>query len=186
MAAGGTPANVVLGPGRLYYAPLGTTEPVSASAALPSAWKVIGYTEAGTTVTMDVTSEAIEVAEEFDPIRYVMTRRETTLAVELAEATVGRLALALGAGAAVANDGTAFEFPDPSAIVDVMFVWDSDETPGAANRRWIFRQARPSGSIGMQRAKAPQKTTISVNFQCAKTSAGLSPVKIFPNATGQV
>jgi hypothetical protein len=186
MAAGGTPANVNLGPGRLYYAPLGTAEPTSASAALPSAWKVVGYTEEGSAVETEITSEGIEVAEEIDPIAYVATRRTTRLVFNMVESTIGRLALALGAGATIADSGASFEFPDPSAIVDVMFVWDSDEVPGASNRRWIFRQCRPSGTVSLARRKAPTKTGIPVTFDCAKTSAGLAPVKVFPNASGEM
>ena len=48
MAAGGSPGNVDVGPGRLYYAALGTAEPTDCSTVLPSAnWKVLGYTAAG-------------------------------------------------------------------------------------------------------------------------------------------
>ena len=81
MAAGGTPSNVDLGPGRLYVAPLGTAEPVNCSAALPSAWIPIGYTEDGTEFQFGVTREAVEVAEEVDPIGYEMTRRPRRPAV---------------------------------------------------------------------------------------------------------
>jgi len=185
MAAGGTAGNVHLGPGRLYYAPLGTAEPTSASAALPSAWKVIGYTEEGTAVETEITSEAVEVAEELDPIRYVATRRASRLVFTMAEVTVGRLALALGAGATTTDDGNAFEFPDPDAIVAVMFVWDSLDTPGANSRRWLFRQATPSGTISIARRKAPAKATFPVTFNVEKPSTA-KPVKVFPNASGQI
>ena len=73
MAAGGTPGNVKLGAGRLYYAPLGTTEPTNCSTALPSAWIAVGYTENGTSIDTAITSEDIEVAEELDPIDNVNT-----------------------------------------------------------------------------------------------------------------
>lgn len=186
MAAGGTPGNVDLGPGRLYYAPLGTTEPTTCSAALPSAWIPVGYTEDGTQVETDITSEAIEVAEELDPILYEQTRRTTRVSLQMAEMTKKRLALALGAGAGEDDDSDSFEFPDAGDIVGVMFVWDSEETPSASNRRWIFRKCTPSGTVSTARRKAPQKALIPVTFDCAKPDASTKAVIVYPNASGQV
>lgn len=187
MAAGGTPGNVVLGPGRLYYAPLGTTEPASCSAALPSAWKVIGYTDAGSTVETELTSEAVEVAEELDPIRFVQTRRATRITFAMAEATVARLALAYGAGAGRADDATGFEFPSPDNIVGIMLVWDKKDVVTAGDSpRWVFRQCTPSGTIAAARQKAPQKSTLPVTFNCELPTGQSSPVKVFPSATGLV
>lgn len=186
MAAGGTPGNVDLGPGRLYYAPLGTTEPTTCSAALPSAWIAVGYTEDGTEVQTNITSEAIEVAEELDPIAFEQTRRQTQLGIQMAEATKKRLALALGAGAGETDDSDTFEFPDSGDVVGVMFVWDSEETPSATNRRWLFRKCTPSGTVTTARRKAPQKALIPVTFDCAKPDASTKAVKVFPNASGQI
>lgn len=188
MAAGGTPGNVKLGPGRLYYAPLGTTEPTLASAALPSAWQAVGYTESGTSVGIEQTAEDILVAEEFDPIANIMTQRKQTLQVEMAEATKKRLLLAMGAGAGFADDGAAFDFPDPSALVNVMMVWDSDTgtTPTGNNSRWLFRSCAPSGTITRNNNKAPAKRTISTTFACIKPDATHAAVTVFPSPTGLV
>jgi hypothetical protein len=188
MAAGGSPTNVKLGPGRLYYAPLGTTEPVSSSAALPSAWQAIGYTENGTEIATNITSEDIEVAEEFDPIDNVMTKRSTVVTVEMAESTKKRLLLALGAGASFADDGAVFEMPDADAVVGVMMVWDSDlgTTPTNLNRRILFRSVKPSGNVTTVRRKAPAKSTISATFTAIKPDAANRAVKFFPNGLGQI
>jgi hypothetical protein len=188
MAAGGTPGNVKLGPGRLYYAPLGTAEPTLASAALPSAWQSIGYTEDGTEVTIDQTAEDIEVAEELDPIDNVMTKRVQGIKVTMAESTKKRLLLALGGGASYSDDGTAFEFPDPDQIVGVMMVWDSDlaTTPTAANERWLFRSVKPSGTITRTNGKAPNKRTIAAQFNAIKPDATNRAIKVFPSPTGLV
>lgn len=186
MAAGGTPGNVSLGPGRLYAAPLGTTEPTSGSAALPSAWIAVGYTEDGTEVAVDITSEGIEVAEELEPILYQMTKRSTKLTLSLAESTKRRLALAVGLGAATADDAASFQFPDASEVVGVMLVWDSMDTPTASNKRWIFRQCTPSGTISIARKKAPAKALIPVTFDCAKPSTSVKSVLVFPSSTGAI
>jgi hypothetical protein len=186
MAAGGTPSNVRLGAGRLYYAPLGTAEPTNCSTALPSAWRVVGYTESGTEIATAITAEDIMVAEELDPIDNVQTARSTTLSLEMAEATKRRLVLALGGGAAANDDSTPFEMPDIDAIVGVMFVWDSLDTPTADNRRCLIRNAKPSGTITQARRKAPAKQLITAQFSCSRTAAGAAAVRWFPNASGQV
>jgi hypothetical protein len=186
MAAGGTPANVKLGPGRLYYAPLGTAEPTNCSSALPSAWRTLGYTENGTEIAAAVSAEDIMVAEELEPIDNVQVSRTITLTTEMAESTKRRLLLALGAGAASNDDSTPFEFPDPATVVGVMLVWDELDTPTAANRRWLFRSAKPSGTITTVRRKAPAKATIAATFNCVKPDATNGAVRVFPNASGQV
>jgi hypothetical protein len=186
MAAGGTPGNVQLGPGRLYYAPLGTAEPTSASAAMPSAWQALGYTDTGTAFSSETTQEAVEVAEELDPLAYVGTRRASSFTVAMAETTKKRLELALGAGAGFADDAVAFEPPDPGARIATMFVWDSMDPPlDNTNRRWLFRSCMPSGAITMERRKAPAKSLFTVTFNLQKP-AGLAPYKIFPNVNGLV
>lgn len=186
MAAGGTKANVDLGPGRLYYAPLGTAEPASASAVLPSAWNVVGYTDDGTQFEFEITSEAVEVAEEVDPIRFVQTRRSSKLTVAMAETTASRLALATGAGAARADDATAFEPPTPDAMLGVMLVWDREEAPSATNRRWIFRQCTPSGTTTISNRKAPQKRLIATTFDCALPDGATAPYRVYPSSAGRV
>lgn len=186
MAAGGSSANVQLGPGRLYVAPLGTTEPASASAALPSAWRAVGYTEDGSAFSTSLTNQAVEVAEEVDPILYVLASRTNTLAVTMVETTRRNLALALGAGAAAANDASTFEPPNPGTEVAVMIVWDSEDDPTTGtNTRWLFRQAKAGGTIELPRRKAPAKATIAVTFDLEKP-ASATPYKVFPDANGLI
>ena len=71
-------------------------------------------------------------------------------------------------------------------IVGVMFVWDSEETASATNRRWIFRKCTPKGTVSIARRKSPQKALIPVEFDCAKPDASTKSVKVFPNASGQI
>jgi hypothetical protein len=187
MAAGGNPLNVDLGPGRLYVAPIDTADPTSPSAALPSAWVAIGYTEDGTSIETNITSQAVEVAEELDPIGYEQTARMTKVSFQMAEATARNLALALGAGLTVAAGAVTFHAPDAGSIVAVKIVWDSDETPTtAANRRHLFRKCTPSGTTSIARKKAPAKALIAVAFDCAKPDSSTSAWTAFSNASGQI
>lgn len=185
MAAGGTPSNVTLGPGRLRVAPLGTAEPTTATATPDAAFRDVGYTEDGSAFSTALTNEAVNVAEEVDPIRYVLSTRANTLVVTMAETTRENLALALGAGAAAAASG-GFEPPDPGEEVAVMVLWDSHDDPtDPANRRWLYRQAKPGGTIEIPRRKAPAKSVIGVTFNLEKPD-GAAPWKAFPNAAGLI
>jgi hypothetical protein len=187
MAAGGSSDNIKLGPGRIYFAAVGTTTPVSASAALPSAnWTPLGYTEAGSEFEVAITTEGIEVEEELDPVLYSPTKRETKFRFQAVETTVSRLALAVGTGAERADDAAVFKFPAPSAIVPVQLVWDSDETPTATNSRIIFPKAYPTGTIRIARRKAPNKATIPMEFLLAYDSDAATTAIVYPNSSGLI
>lgn len=185
MAAGGNSSNVEIGAGRLYVAQLGTAEPASCSAVLPSAWAPIGYTEGGSTFNINLTQSEIDVAEEIDPILYVLSKRATTVAFAMAEMTRRNLALALGSGAGVVNDASTYEPPDPGAEVAVMMVWDKLDTPSALNERMLFRQCKSGGTIALNRTKSPGKSLLAVTFNLEKP-AGLAPFKSYPNSSGLI
>lgn len=189
MAFSGTPVKTA--PGLIYVAPTGTTEPTTASAALPSAWRPVGYTEEGITISYGINNEPIEVAEEFDPLRYETTSREGSVAWSMAEVSRQNLALALNQGAAAASTGS-LEPPAPGAELRVMIALDTGGTSTTANAsqpttgaRWIFRQAIQAEAIEIGRSKAPDKALIPVNFRLEKPS-GSQPFIVFPDANGNV
>lgn len=177
----GVSNDVQLGPGLLYVAPVGTAEPTSASAALATAWREIGFTEEGSQFTYELSSEDVFVAEEFDPIRVATTSRTATLAFQMAEVTRRNLALALNVGANEADDGTWFEPPDVGSEVRVMIVHEPEEPAS----RWIFRQCFQTGSIEMSRKKAPDKALIPVEFKLEKPT-GLRSFRVYPDADGRI
>lgn len=184
--AGGTGANVKLGPGRIYVAALGTAEPTTATAVIPSAWWPLGYTESGTEIQFNRSSENVMVAEEFDPIDVVNVSRDIVLNVEIAERTKKRLILVHGGGAGGVDDATPFELPDPETNTGVMMVWDSDkaDTPTSTNRRRLFRLVKPTGSVTESQARAPAKQSVKASFAVLQpTGAGLTPIKFFPSIT---
>lgn len=186
MAAGGNADNISLGAGRLYVAPIGTAEPTSSSAVLPAEWRPVGYTEDGTTITVELTNEEIEVAEEFDPVLYVKSKRKVMLAVQMAEATRRNFALAMGTGADEDNDAQSYEPPDPGDEVPFTLVWDSDDDPTeGGNVRWLFRRCKISGNIETTRNKAPNKALLPVEINVEKPT-GVAPFKVFPNASGLI
>jgi hypothetical protein len=122
----GTPTNVLIGPGLLYVAPIGTAEPASATATLDAAFRASATPRTATSSATSVEREAIEVAEEFDPIKY-----KTTVAARVDLVQDGRdhpqnLALALNMGADAANTGT-IEPPDVGAEVRVMILLETED-----------------------------------------------------------
>lgn len=181
----GTADNVKtpLGPGLLYVNALGTTETgLTASAAIPSAWQAIGYTDEGTEVTVENSTEDIEVAEELDPLDSPIVGRTVTVAFAMAESTIGRLNLALGGGVQSPFDsGLSWEPPDIASITGVMLLHKSKSTG-----LWLFRDCRVSGSTSIVARKAPDKRLISVSFRSVLPSTGLKAFKVWPSSVGQI
>lgn len=183
MAAGGTPGKVLLGPGRIYIAAVSATDPANASAVLPSAsWTPLGYTEDGSEFTFEVSTEDVEVAEEIEAIKVVATGSSTSVTFEFAERTITNVAMALGLGATT----TSGPLEPSTTQTPIKIVWDSDEAPSAANRRWLFRSCVPSGSVSFSQRKSPQKRSVPVTFRCSKASNGDASFKVFPSSDGTV
>lgn len=175
-----TATEVLYGPGLLYAAPIGTAEPTSASATLPSAWREVGYTEDGSALDFAYTNEGIPVAEEFYPVKYATTQIEMSIGFQGKQMSRRNLALALNAGANVVNDGTSFEPPGPTDIVRVMLVLDTDD--GA---RWVFRQCLQGGSVQIKRDKAPNVALLPLQFSMEKPD-NAEPFIVFPTAAGLI
>lgn len=180
MATAYKSANLVdAGVGLLYVAPIGTTEPTDASGTLDTAWREVGYTEAGATITTETTYEAIEVAEELEPIRYEPTARTTTLAFEMAQATAKNLGLALNKGANVSDTIASLGPPALGADVSVMLCLNTEQ--GA---RWLFYSGKNSGALEIQRVKNG-KTLIPASFNIEKVT-GKDHFTVFPGPNGFV
>lgn len=174
-----------VGPGLLYVAAIGTTEPTTsadlAAASLPSAWREVGYTEDGSVWKYETKSEDIEVAEELDPISSAITARTGSLEFKMKQATRRNLALAINSGAASANDGTTLEPPDPSGMVRVMLLHVSNDEN--AVRGILFRQCFNTGGLEVDWSKAPKTPLLPVMFKLEKPTSK-KPWIAFPNASG--
>lgn len=171
--------DVVAGVGTLYVAPLGTAEPISATATLDSAWREIGYTDTGATISSEVTVEAIEVAEEYEPIKYVQTSRTGTLSFAMAQATVSNLALALNLGATIADNVPYIEPPSPGDDLSVMLLLDTEQ-----GGRWLFYSGKNGSNLELARQKTG-KTLIPVEFSIEKVT-GKALFRVYPNANGLI
>lgn len=169
--ARGNPANLALGPGYLYIAVLGTTEPTDLTtpwATVSAAWTALGYTDEGSKVNYSVDSENVEVAEELDPVAVALTSREMTVDFALAEITAANLKRALNGGTIAAGAGiVTFEPPDLGEEVRVMLGHESEDH----TERWVFRKGLQVGGMEISRAKGAAKATIPCSFKLERPSA---------------
>lgn len=177
-------ADVDIDVGILYAAPIGTTEPTSATSVLDAAWREIGYTEDGSKISTAITTADLEVAELLDPISVKTTKRTTKVMFSMAQATRSNLMLALNQGAAGTDTTTAVAPVDLASEVRVMLLWESEQT-GTSQRRWLFRQCYNTGSLDIANAKSPQKRLLGVEFSCEKPEAA-AVFTVFPSADGEI
>lgn len=177
------PRNIRVGPGWLYIAALGSTEPADLTTAWANAWTRLGWTDEGHTFNQETNVEAIEVAEQYEPVMYETTGREMTVAFALAEITARNLQIALNGGTitlsgAGANQIATFEPPDIGSEIRVMLGWEAFD----AKERFVWRKCFQGGGVEMARRKAPDKTLIPMEFRIetpfdAGTGAAIKPYK---------
>lgn len=190
---------VEVGPGTLYAAPLGTTEPAAVTGAWPSGWVPLGYTDNGSTFSAAPQTATVEVEEELDPIKVVTTGRTITQAFSLAENTAKNLLISLNAGVGTPGAGTGLVAgstgtnPDGSIWVEppalgtevrVMLGWDAlpEAATGGSSfqERLILRQCFQTGTITQTRQKGNNKNLYTCTFTLEKPP-GLQPYRqIFP------
>jgi hypothetical protein len=176
------PANVKVGVGTLYAAPIGTSEPTAVTGAWPAGWVTLGYTEQGSEFDFTPTISPIDVEEEFWPVRQVITAYSGKLTFMLAETTRQNFLLLLNNGIGSSlnaasyganSDGSLWgEPPAPGAEVPVMLGWDA-ATQGAATAldptgRLIVRSALQAGGLKVVRRKGANKTTYAAEFALQK------------------
>lgn len=175
----GNAAAISLGPGTLKIAPLGSTEPTDLSTAWDAAWVDLGYTAEGSEFSYEVSTEPVDVAEEFEPIRIMTTGRSAAVSFALAELTAANLKRALNGGTITSGTGlVTFEPPAVGEEVRVMLGFESED----GEERWVYRQCFQMGSLTIARRKAPDKATLPVEFGLEKPSGAASFKAIFDDA----
>lgn len=189
-------SRIPIGPGTLYAAPIGTTEPTSVTGAWPAGWVELGYTDAGSTFSYQQQTAAVAVEEEVFPVRNVVTGVTASLGFALAETTRQNLLLALnaGIGSSLVSGTTgvgadASIWAEPPAVgteVRVMLGWDALEkgdtgsgaTDPKALARLIARQCFQTGNISLQARKGNNKRLYACTFSLEKP-AGVQPFRLF-------
>jgi hypothetical protein len=179
----GVPGALSLGPGQLYIAALGTTEPTdltTAWAAVSANWVMLGYTDAASEFRYQPATEDVDVAEELDPISTQTTGRTSTISFSLAQNTATNLKRAMNGGTITAGGGiVTFEPPDLGTEIRTMLGFESEDS----QERWVFRQCYQQGDITLTRGKGAAKVLIPCEFRLEKPVTGLRLFKaIFASA----
>lgn len=168
--------NITLGPGKLHIAPLGSTLPTDLATALDAAFQEIGYTEDGSEVAYEMTSEPVEVAEELDPVFNKVVGRSGTVVFQMVEVTARNLTIAFNGGTVTDNTTyVTYEPPDPGSEVRRILVFESED----GEERWVFRQVFQTGSVSVGRRKGAAKATLPVAMAIEKPAAGGKPFTVY-------
>jgi len=175
MPARGTPAALSLGPGYLYLAPIGTTEPVDVAtsiATVSAAWNLMGYTDVGSEFHYQINTAQVQVAEVLDPLSYQPDSRVGTVQFALAQMTITNLKAAFNGGVVTTGSGvTIYEPPDLGSEVRAMLLFESEDH----TERWIYRQCFQGGDVAMVRGRGAAKVTMPVVFNLELPATGLRP-----------
>lgn len=174
-------AGLALGPGYLYYAPLGSTLPTNTVAGSvftdvwPGAWIPVGITKEGHEFSYELDTEAVEVAEYLDPPAYATTGRTIGLNFEMARVTFSLKKLALNGGTIVTTGSGAtqlnkFTPPEPGQETRVMLGWESTDN----TERVVAYQCFQTGGVATARRKGADNGTLPVEFRLERAS-GLPP-----------
>lgn len=183
----GTPSAVSLGPGYLYIADLGTTEPtdlVTAWATVSTGWVALGYTKTGSEFKYTTATDAVLVAEELDPLQNTSTGRTSSVTFALAEMTATHLMYALNAPSSyktTAGGVTTFEPPDLGTEVRRMIGFESEDH----QERWVYRQCFQTGDMTITRNKGADSAALACEFTLEKPATGLRLFKAMMVSPGR-
>jgi hypothetical protein len=174
----GNPANIALGPGKLYIAPLGSSGPANLDDAWAVAWTLLGYTDAGSTQSYAPSYEDVEVAEELEAVDSVPTARTLSVSFSLAELTAKNLKTAFNggtvtfvpAGGGVTTPHTVFEPPELGQETHAMVGFEAED----GLERIFWRECKQVGNVETARQKGAGKGLIPCEFRAFKP-AGLAP-----------
>jgi hypothetical protein len=166
-------------PGFIFRAPIGTALPANTVAGSvftddwAAAWVPIGATEEGSTLAYEMSSEAIRVAELFDPVAYAVTETSGSFSFAMADYTLQKLKFAMNGGTMTLVSGTgataltSLEPPDPADVLRCMIGWQSLD----ATVRIVARQVINASAIESAFQRAPAKSLIPVQFQFERPAA---------------
>lgn len=142
---------VVASGGKVYVAPVGTTEPNTPTEALNAAYKDLGYiSEEGITAAFGISISDINAWQSQLPVRKVVTGRTADISFTMREWSADTFSLALGGGTFDVS-GTDYLFYPPAndatlAENAVVIEWND----GTKNYRLIVRKAIVADSVETQ------------------------------------
>ena len=170
----GDPTKLALGAGKLKFALPGVAEPTALVSPWPAGWVDPGYTHEGSDFSYEVTTEAVEVAEEVDRVGTEVTGRTIQVSFILAEITATNLRRAWNGGTITTGSGfVVIEPPPVELLTRAQYGWESRD----GQERWVFRQCLNGGTVGIQRRKGSAKAGIGFQLNLEKPP-GVTPFKV--------
>ncbi len=168
---------ISVGPGLLYIAETGSTEPTDIDPSTwDAAWTELGYTDAGSEFKVAPTSNDVNVAEETDPVLTIVSTTKTTLTATLAQITAFNLAVAFGGGTittGTTGEPVTFEPPPAGEQNFYMLGWAALDFSEAL----VWRKCQPDGSLDLNRQAGATKAGIPVNISILAVGGGTAPWK---------
>lgn len=180
---------IALGPGFLYWAPLGSALPANTVAGSvftdpwPAAWLLFGATDEGSEFSFSPATDDVEVAEYYDPVAVVSTGREISISFDLAQVHATNLKRALNGGSLTTSGAGAtllseYAPPEVGQEVRAMIGWEAQDS----TERLVLFQAFQTGDVNISRQKGANKATLPVEYRAEKPS-GNPPFKYWTAGT---
>jgi hypothetical protein len=179
-----TPAAYLTGPGILYSAPLLTAEPTSTVTASKfgttwTTWVAVGSTADGWSFSDSISTDDVEAAESYYPVRTITTKREAKMSLSLQEFTASNLKLALNTGTATITGAAATlltEISPPTVGNEVrrMWGWQSEND----DVRFIAYQALQVGDLGTKFTKGADNAELTFELKLEVAAAGTYKIQL--------
>ncbi len=171
-----TPSNLLMGPAVVSVGPVGSVEPPSNATALAAAWRDVGGTSGGATLTIGQTYTPMTVDQIAMAVGSRKTGQEVTVATSLAEATLENLRMVLNQAAAAA---TFVELDAEISNADPLYqaVCLTGQKPGGGPRRVYVRRTLSTEAIGIPFQKDGQ-TLVPVTFTAYYVSSTVKAVRL--------
>jgi hypothetical protein len=180
---------LALGPGYLFYAPLGTAAPTNtvAGSVFTDAWTTwvsLGVTESGHEFSYELKVDPVEVEEYLDPVQYVTTGRQVGFSFELAQIHATNMKRAINGGTITVTGTGATTLsklspPKLGAETRAMIGWESTD----GTERMVAYRCFQQGGIKVKRKKGAEKATIPVEFLVEQPADGTDPFNYWTAGT---
>ena len=178
-----TASNFLAGPGALWIAAYGATEPADSnisSTFSASGWTDVGGTQDGVTMTWENEFFELECDQIVDIPESRQVKRAMKIKTNMAETTLANLKTALNGGTITASASYSTFDPDDVGASQSPTYWALcfvGKSPGGFNRRVFARKSLSTDSVEMAYKKGAQ-TLIPVTFTVHYVSSAIKPFRI--------
>ncbi len=174
-----TATNLTQGPGTLYTGLFGATEPADTAVASPpgAGWTDVGGTADGVTVNVMQEFSELSVDQIVDVPGRRLTKRDMSIATNMAEPTLENLAIATNGG--TITTGAGYKKLEPGYATSATqptykaLIFDG-YAPGGFVRRVIVRKALNTSNVEFAYKKDTQ-TFFTVSFNAHYVSSSIAP-----------